>query len=365
MASATLTPQEQLQARLADPRTIDSLNRLLDRIDVLAFSAEMMDSFLQRSPQIIDSMAETVGDARTLAEQSGGAGLLEKFPMLARAGVKAAETATSPAFERLLASGLLERLADPRTIDSLKSLLDRLEVAAFTLQALDGLLQRADVIANSIADSVAEIRETGTYDAVGLVEKLPQMAAAGADLAELSQKPEFKNLTSLVEKVGKPETIEKLGALVEKLDLAVFALDALDGFIRRGPDFTEAIAAGVDELRQSSPGIDTTNVQKLASDMLKLLVAGQKLVASGLLDKLDELANTGLMLSKAGMFEPRVVNTLGEVGRIASESYAAARKAPSKRLGMLGMLRLLNDPAAQPALSLLAEATREFGNKIR
>ena len=45
---APLSPQEQLQARLSDPRTIGALNRLPDRLDLIAFSVEKMDGFLRR-----------------------------------------------------------------------------------------------------------------------------------------------------------------------------------------------------------------------------------------------------------------------------------------------------------------------------
>jgi uncharacterized protein YjgD (DUF1641 family) len=365
MATASLSPSEQLQARLAEPRTVEALNRLLDRLDVLAFSAEMMDSFFRRSSEVADSVADSVAEVRQLAKNETGSDFLDKIPAFARAGVRVAETTTSPAFERLLESGLLERLAEPRTIESLKSLLDQLEVAAFSLQALDGFLRRADVIANSIADSVEEIRGRAPVESGSLVEKLPQLAATGAQLAEVAQKPEFNNLLSLVDKVGKPETIEKLGALLDKLDLAVFALNAMDGVLRRGPEVTDSMAAGLGELRKLAPELDIDNLQQLASDMVKLLQAGRRLAASGLLDKLDELSDAGLTLSEAGMFDKQVVTALGEVGRLAAQSYWEAKKVPAKRVGVLGMMRLLNDPAAQPAFNLLTEATRRFGDKIK
>jgi uncharacterized protein YjgD (DUF1641 family) len=260
---------------------------------------------------------------------------------------------------------LQARLSDPRTVEALNRLLDRIELAAFSLEALDGFVRRADVIANSIADSVSEIREASAGQGANLLEKLPQLASTGAQLADLAQKPEFTNLLSLVDKAGKPETVEKLNALLERLDLAVFGLNALDGFLRRSPEFTDALAQGAAELRQIALALDAEKFQQLMRDMGKLLDAGQKLAASGLLDKLDELANTGLMLSDAGMFEPQVVSTLGTVGRMASESYNEALKAPAKRLGLLGFLRAMNDPEAQRTLGVLAEAARRFGAKIK
>lgn len=39
---------EQLHDRLNDPKTADALNRLLDRLDVVAFAAESMEGFISR-----------------------------------------------------------------------------------------------------------------------------------------------------------------------------------------------------------------------------------------------------------------------------------------------------------------------------
>ena len=48
---------EQLHDRLNDPKTADALNRLLDRLDVVAFAAESMEGFISRGEVIADSVA--------------------------------------------------------------------------------------------------------------------------------------------------------------------------------------------------------------------------------------------------------------------------------------------------------------------
>jgi len=272
--TAPLSPQEQLQARLSDPRTVDALNRLLDRLDLIAFSVEMMDGFLRRGNEVADSVAEGVAEVRKMAGEGEGAELLSKLPSLARAGVRVADAAESPAFERLLNSGLLERLAEPATLQSLNTLL-------------------------------------------------------------------------------------------EKLELAAFVLTALDGFLKRGDEVTESLADGVADLRKAAPEIAPGKLREMMTDLPILVDAGHKVVASGLLAKIEELTRAGMMLSQAGMFDPKVVTTLAEVGRLASESYAEAKTAPKRLAGIVDLWRLFKDPAAQPALSLLFEMTRRFGQKIK
>lgn len=268
------SPQEQLQARLSDPRTVEALNRLLDRLDLIAFSAEMMDGFLRRGNEVADSVAEGVADVRKMVGDGPGAELLCKLPALARAGVRVADAADSPAFDRLLNSGLLEKLADPSTLNS-------------------------------------------------------------------------------------------LNILVEKLELAAFLLTAVDGFLKRGNEVADSLAAGVADLRMTAPEMGPDQMREMIGDFLILVETGHKIVKSGLLAKIEELTGAGLLLSQAGMFDPKVVNTLGEVGRMASESYAEAKAAPKQIAGLLDLWRLFRDPEAQPALSLAFEMTRRFGQKIK
>jgi uncharacterized protein YjgD (DUF1641 family) len=64
--TSALSPQEQLQARLADPGTVDSLNRLLDHLDTISLSAAMLDGFLRRGDEIADNAADSMKDVRTL-----------------------------------------------------------------------------------------------------------------------------------------------------------------------------------------------------------------------------------------------------------------------------------------------------------
>ncbi|MDN5272852.1 hypothetical protein QTO31_12820 [Chloroflexus sp. MS-CIW-1] len=67
-------------------------------------------------------------------------------------------TTTSRTDRLLNASALLERLNEPQTAAALHLLLDKAELLAFSVSAVDSLLQRGETIADNVAASVHELR---------------------------------------------------------------------------------------------------------------------------------------------------------------------------------------------------------------
>lgn len=57
-------------------------------------------------------------------------------------------------------AALTERLNDPAIVNALASLLDRADLIALLVDALDGLISRSEVIGNSLAGSFSELRST-------------------------------------------------------------------------------------------------------------------------------------------------------------------------------------------------------------
>lgn len=58
---------EQLHDRLNNPETASALNRLLDRLDTVAFAVESMEGFISRGEVIADSVASSVGEIKAWA----------------------------------------------------------------------------------------------------------------------------------------------------------------------------------------------------------------------------------------------------------------------------------------------------------
>ncbi|HCT55876.1 MAG TPA: DUF1641 domain-containing protein [Gemmatimonas aurantiaca] len=203
LPSASSAAQEQLLARLSEEKTIDSLNRLLDRLDLLAFVADALDGFLHRANVVAESVAESVADMKRLAGDDTAAGdVISRIPQLARVGVQLADVSATPGFQRLIDSGLVERLGEEKTIEAVKAVLDRLELAAFTLEAIDGLLRRGDTIATALSADLDELKTASQPDFAKLKEllaALPTLVAAGQTLVR----------SGMLE----PQTVEVLGTI--------------------------------------------------------------------------------------------------------------------------------------------------------
>lgn len=223
-AGVETTPQDRLQARLADPATVDSLNRLLDRVDLMAFMLDAVDGFLRRSDTVVESVSEGVRDVRDAADLSAAAPLLASLPKLARSGATLAEIAAGDAFANLLRSGLLERLGDPQTLRLLQTLLEKLETAVFLLEALDGFLRRSGEIAESASSLVGDLRNANVdlSDVQTLASRTPRIIDALARLTEskaLDRVPELVQAVSVLAESGMldPKLVGLLGQLGQRM----------------------------------------------------------------------------------------------------------------------------------------------------
>lgn len=203
MQSEPSAAQEQLLARLSDEKTIDGLNRLLDRLDVIAFAADALSGFLSRADVVAESVASSVADLKKMTGNETTAGeVIGKIPQLAKASVQLADATANPAFERLMASDLLDRLGDPKTIQSLKDVLDRLELAAFVLESIDGFLKRSEGIGQALSDDVQDLKKATQPD----IQKLKEVMRAMPALVTAGQ-------TLVRSGMLEPKTVEALGTM--------------------------------------------------------------------------------------------------------------------------------------------------------
>jgi hypothetical protein len=193
-----LTPQEQLQARLSDPKILDALNRLLDRAELLAFSADALDGFMRRGDEITNSIGEMVADVRAGEAPAEFMDVAGKLPQLARAGVQVASTVDKPEFAALLNSGLLEQLGKPETIEALKLVLSKIDLLAFAVNAVDEFIRRGDVLTDSIGDSLGDLRKLSSgidfekLRAVG--GQLPALVDAGNEMIQSGVPAKLKQM---------------------------------------------------------------------------------------------------------------------------------------------------------------------------
>lgn len=111
-ATLVQDPLHEVLTRLAEPKTVESLNVLLDHADLLAILVTGLDGLLSRGDTIADSVADTVRELRPAGEP----GLdIARLLTLGRQLVAAAPAVLTmlPVLERVASSGL----SDPRLID--------------------------------------------------------------------------------------------------------------------------------------------------------------------------------------------------------------------------------------------------------
>ncbi len=183
--TGAVSSAEQLYERLNDPEVANGLNRLLDRLDIISFTVESMDEFLQRGDVIADSVASTVDEFRWSAEEEAKE-LLTKAPRMLETGTKLADAAGSMDMDELAKSRILERITDPQTLAALNNLLDRLPLASFMLESLEEFIARGDTIADNLADLIGDL-DLGdiNIDVESLkpfLEALPKLMKAGDKL---------------------------------------------------------------------------------------------------------------------------------------------------------------------------------------
>jgi len=275
---------------------------------------------------------------------------------------------------------LLARLDDPDVVDTLNRLLDQLPLLTFGAEAVSELLKRGDTITDNISSGLSELRQTQIFPETQNGEQtffetlsgnLPGLMKTGARLADTATKPAVNNLLSqgLIEEIGRPETIDLIKRLLDKLELIVFTVEAADGFIRRSDAIIENIGASVRDAAQLLPDQATLrHLQEFATSAPHLLEAASSLIDSGTVEKLQQLSEASDRLIASGLLEPARMKMVADMGSTLSESLQFAQeqaaRGRSPRVGLFGLLGALRDPNVQASMGLLVDFSKRYGAKL-
>ena len=160
-------------------------------------------------------------------------------------------------------------------------------------------------------------------------------------IATESETVAYQNLmdSGLLKKLGERETIENLSYLLSHLDLIRFAVQSVDELFRRGDQVTDNIGSVLSEAR--------------------------KLTATLPFGELPKLTDALSQLMKSGIFDPKTVAVLAEVGNHASEAYKRNKASNPPPVGPFGVLKALNDPDVQRSIGFLIGMAKQYGQMIR
>jgi hypothetical protein len=172
-------------------------------------------------------------------------------------------------------------------------------------------------------------------------------------------KPPLSAKERLLERLDDPRTARNLEMILDKADLIAFSLMALDGFLRRSDEIVEAVADGISEFNKAIPGVtigSTADTMQHVKDLFEVSIKLKQVLAS---PEFDALMNSGIL-------SPETVSVVGKAGSALTESYRATTSTTTEpqKIGLFGLLRLLNDPDIQRSLTLLTTFAKTFGNKI-
>jgi len=291
---------DALQQRLNDPSTVASLTRLLDRIDSLEQTVDKLTDALNQAPGMISMMTDVADEKARIAAESG-----------------------IDVDERLRSALVIaEKLTEPKTIAVLSGLLDRVD-------QLEDLVKMTDQAPGMIA------MMTDVAD-----EQYRLAAESGIDI-----EARVKTGLVLVEKLTTPQSMAVLSKLVDQMDTleqAAGMLEQAPGMLAMGVDIADDMARSATE-----SGLD---IDQFTNQGFQALIKFSTLVAS---DGFDAVIDSGIL-------DPDAVSIIGDMGY----TLAQCRKDPPQRVGIFGLMRLLNDDDAKVALGFLANFARRFGARV-
>ncbi len=266
------------------------------------------------------------------------------------------------------AQRLQERLNDPKVADSLNRLLDRLDTVAFAVESLEGLISRGEVIADSITSTVGDLKKADIGLDKELLQKAPQMIETGTKLAEAAGAMNVDELVKshVLERLTDPVTLATLNQLLDRLPLAAFLLESLEGFIARGETIAENLTGVVAELKKNDIQIDTEAIKHLMDTLPKLAAAGERLIDSGLGDDLPKIIDAGVGMVDSGMLDKEVVAVLGSLGKQAADTYREVSSRPVAPIGgLFATLKATKDPDVQKSLGFLFAFAKAFAKHLK
>lgn len=144
-----------------------------------------------------------------------------------------------------------------------------------------------------------------------------------------------------------PQTLSALGDLLTKLPEINAMLTITMGLMQRGPEMADNINESIQEFRDMSGGMDF-DMQGLMSSVQKF----QTLLQS------EEMK----ALFASDIFKPQTVAIVNKAADAMTESIEVYD--PNKKMGFFALMRSMNDPDVQRALSFATNFLKLFGQQL-
>ncbi len=268
---------------------------------------------------------------------------------------------------------LQSRLNEPQTAQAINQILDKIELIAFAVTAVDGLLQRSNQIADEAARSVADLKKSPPSEInillqylPQLIEMLPQLMTFLPSLLQLVSSAEFQRLLAVL---SDPKALEAITSIVQNIDKIAFSIEAIDGLLQRSDTIIENVSEGI---KDATGGLEVNSLVTLLQTLPRLAEAAPQLVevTNQLVpvftsEELQNFINSGALerLLGSGILSAQAIGVVGYAGQSLVHSYDTT-KDHDRQVGMLGLLKAVRDPDVQKALGFLVEFGKQFGREI-
>jgi uncharacterized protein YjgD (DUF1641 family) len=155
----------------------------------------------------------------------------------------------------------------------------------------------------------------------------------------------------LQERLADPRTVQALNKLLEELPETVFLLDMLKSFLKRGPEIAENISDSLEPFRPA-PG-EVAHTKETLDNAVAAAV------------KLKEFLNSAQFkaLIESDILKPEPVQLVSLLAR--SLTHSVQNYDAEARLGVVGLLRALNDPDVQRSVNFLVGVLKNFGTELK
>ena len=263
---------------------------------------------------------------------------------------------------------LQQRLSDPHVAEGLSRLLDRLDSVSFAVDAVEGFVARGEVIADSVANTVNELKHADSHWS-DLLKQTPQMVETGAQLAIASKSIDVAELkkSNILQRLSDPTTLSLLNSLLDRLPLIAFMAESMEGFVRRGETIIDNVTGVVHELKLGENKIDFEQVKAFADQLPKLQAISEQVLNSELAgDALPKAIDAGVSMLNSGVLDKQVIETLGHMARAAVQSYQQVHSQPIQPVGgLFGTMRASKDPDVQKTIGFAFAFAKAFSKHLK
>lgn len=264
---------------------------------------------------------------------------------------------------------LLSRLNDPAVAAGLSRLLDKLDLASFALDSMDGFLRRGEVIADSVGESLNELKQSHPRFADELLQDAPRRFATGAKLADAAGEMDIDELSRshVLARLTNPTTLSAVNRLLDQLPLLAFLAEAVEELIGRSETIAENVAGAVDELHLRDKGGGLDKLLLFIGALPRVTEAGEKLLASGLMDRnFGKVVDAGVTMVESGMLDEQVVGILGDLGKKFAETFREVSSKPVEPVGgLFATLRATKDPDVQKSVGFAFALAKAFAKHLK